>query len=87
MTWPKYFAIFAVYCGLLPSVSVRLQASPLAWAASVGLLLVVWRWLVRLRERQAGTGRLVFDDAAHPHLTLLGLEWRVGDGGDAQVTS
>ena len=87
VTWPKYFAIFAVYCGLLPSVSVRLQASPLAWAASVGLLLVVWRWLVRLRERQAGTGRLVFDDAAHPHLTLLGLEWRVGDGGDAQVTS
>lgn len=76
VTWPKYFAIFVVYCGLLPSAAVRLLASPAAWAVSVGLLLVVWRWLVRVRERQAGAGRLVFDDAAHPHLTLLGLEWR-----------
>jgi len=76
VTWPWYLAIVVVYCGLLPSVAVWLQASPVAWAASVGLLLVVWRWLVRLRDRQAGSGQLVFDDAAHPHLTILGLEWR-----------
>jgi hypothetical protein len=85
VTWPKHFAIFVVYCGLLPSVAVRLLASPLAWAASVGLLLVVWRWLVRLHERQAGSGRLVFDDAAHPHLTILGLEWRERADGKAQT--
>jgi hypothetical protein len=73
VTWPKYFAIFVVYCGLLPSLAVRVLASPLAWAASVVGLVVVWRVLVRVRERQARAGRLVFDDAAHPHLTLLGL--------------
>jgi hypothetical protein len=76
VTWPKYLAIFVAYCGLLPSLSVRLLTSPVAWIASVGLLLLVWRWLVRLRDRQAVAHRLVFDDAAHPHLTVLGLEWR-----------
>ena len=76
VTWPKYAAIFVVYCGLLPGVSVDLLANPAAWAVSVGLLLVVWRWLVRLRERQAASGRLMFDDVAHPHLTLLALQWR-----------
>jgi hypothetical protein len=75
VTWPKYFAIFVVYCGLLPGLAVRLLARPAAWVASVALLLFVWRWLVRLRERQAGSGPLMFDDAAHPQLTLLGLEW------------
>ncbi len=74
VTWPKYLAIFVVYCGLLPSVAVQLLANPPAWAASVALLLVAWRLLVRLRERQAVAGRLVFDDAARPHLTTLGLE-------------
>ena len=87
VTWPKYFAIFVVYCGLLPSVAVRLLTSPAAWAASVGLLLVVWRWLVRLRERQAASGRLVFDDAAHPHLTLVGLEWRGRSDSKAEADS
>jgi hypothetical protein len=76
VTWPKYLAIFVAYCGLLPGLAARLRTRPGAGVASVGLLLLVWLWLVRLRERRALAGRLVFDDAAHPHLTVLGLEWR-----------
>ncbi len=76
VTWPKYFAIFVAYCGVLPSLAARLLTNSVAWVASVGLLLFAWRWLVRRRDRPAPAGRLVFDDAAHPHLTVLGLEWR-----------
>jgi hypothetical protein len=74
VTWPKYAAIFVVYCGLLPRLSVRLLASPTAWAVSVALLLVAWFLLVRVRDRQARASRLVFDDAAHPYFLLLTFE-------------
>ena len=76
VTWPRYFAIFVLYCAVLPSLASRVEARPVAWAASVGALLVAWAWLARHREGRATAGRLVFDDAAHPHLTVLGLEWR-----------
>jgi hypothetical protein len=76
VAWPKHAAIFVAYCGLLPSYASWVETRPVAWVASLGLLLLAWRWLVRLREREALTSRLVFDDAAHPHLTVLGLEWR-----------
>jgi hypothetical protein len=74
VTWPKYAAIFAVYCGLLPRLSVRLLASPTAWAMSVALLLVAWLLLVRVRDQEARASALVFDDAADPYLLLLTLE-------------
>jgi hypothetical protein len=74
VTWPKYFAIFVFYCGLLPSLAVRLLASPPAWAVSVGLLVVAWRLLLRVRDRQARAVALVFDDVAHPHFTILSFE-------------
>jgi hypothetical protein len=76
VTWPKYAAIFVGYCGVLPSLASRIETRPVAWVVSVGLLLLVWWWLVRLRNEQAARQRLVFDDAAHPHITVLGLEWR-----------
>ena len=76
VTWPRYFAVFVLYCAVLPSLASRVEARPVAWAVSVGALLVAWAWLARLREGRAAAGRLVFDDAAHPHLTVLGLEWR-----------
>ena len=73
VTWPKHFAVFVVYCGVLPSQAVRVLQSPLAWTLSVGALVIAWGLLVRLRERQARAGRLVFDDVAHPYLTMLNL--------------
>ena len=75
VTWPRHAAIFVVYCGLLPSLAARVEAHPVPYALTLGLLLVVWRWLVR-PARQARQGRLVFDDAAAPSLTVLDLEWR-----------
>jgi hypothetical protein len=59
---------------VLPSLAARLLARPPAWAASVGVLLVAWLLLMRRREREARGAALVFDDAAHPRLTLLRLE-------------
>jgi len=76
VTWPRHAAIFVVYCGLLPSLAARVEAHPVPYALTLGLLLVVWRWLVRRRVRQARSSRLVFDDAAAPSLTVLDLEWR-----------
>ncbi len=76
VTWPKHAAVFALYCGLVPSVAARVETRPLAWAASMALLLAAWRWLARLRDRQARQRRLVFDDDASPPVTVLGLEWR-----------
>jgi hypothetical protein len=76
VTWPRYAAVFVVYCGLLPSLAARVAAHPVAYAPSLGLLLLAWRGLARLRERQALAGRLVFDDAAASPLTVLDLEWR-----------
>jgi hypothetical protein len=76
VTWPKHLAIFALYCGLLPRLAARVEARPAAYGLSLGLLLVAWRWLARLRARRARAGRLVFDDAAPPSVTVLGLQWR-----------
>jgi hypothetical protein len=52
------------------------EAHSVAYALSLGLLLFVWRWLVRQRARQARSGRLVFDDAAASSLTVLDLDYR-----------
>jgi hypothetical protein len=76
VTWPKHAAVFFVYCGLVPSLASRIEPHPVACALSLGLLLLAWRGLVRLREREAVKSRLVFDDAAASPLTLLHLEWR-----------
>ena len=76
LTWPKYAAIFFVYCGLLPRLAAWLLARPVAYLVSVGLLLLGWLWLVRRQEREARAGRLVFDEKADAHVTVLGLEWR-----------
>jgi hypothetical protein len=76
ITWPKHLAVFVLYCGVLPSLASRVETRPVAWAVSVGVLLVAWAWLARRRDRQSAEARLVFDDAADPHLTILGLEWR-----------
>jgi hypothetical protein len=76
LTWPKHLAIFALYCGLLPSLASRVEGRPVAYGLSLGILLLAWRWLVRLGARRASRGRLVFDDAAAPPVTILGLEWR-----------
>ena len=76
VTWPRHAAVFVLYCGVVPSLAARVEARLAAWAVSVGVLLAVWRWLVRLRERQAREGRLVFDDEADPPILVLGLEWR-----------
>ena len=79
VTWPKYAAIFVLYCGLLPSLAPSLLASPVAYVVSVGLLLLARRWLARRREHESRASGLVFDDRAHPHVTVLGLEWRPHD--------
>jgi hypothetical protein len=76
VTWPKHAAVFVLYCGVVPSVAARVEARPLAWTATMALLLAAWRWLARVRDRQAREVRLVFDDAAAPPVTVLGLEWR-----------
>jgi len=75
VTWPKYAAIFLVYCGLVPRLAVWLLARPLAYVVSVALLALAWRGLVRSRGRGARAGRLVFDEPAEAHVTVLGLEW------------
>jgi hypothetical protein len=72
VTWPKPLAIFFAYCGLLPRLAAWVEGRPVAYGLSLGLLLLAWRCLVLLRERTAP--RLVFDDAAHPQVTVLGLE-------------
>jgi hypothetical protein len=76
VTWPRHAAVFVLYGGVVPSLAARVEAQPASYAASLALLLVAWRWLVRLRERRAREGRLVFDDAAAPPVLVLGLEWR-----------
>jgi hypothetical protein len=75
-TWPKYAAVFLVYCGLLPRLARLLLPSPVAFVSSMGLLLAAWCCLVWLRRRQAAAAGLVFDDAADPHVIVLGLSWR-----------
>jgi hypothetical protein len=75
VTWPKHAAVFVLYCAVLPRVAARVLASPIGWAVSVALLVLAWRLLVRMRERQSLAARLVFDDAAHSHLTALHLDW------------
>jgi hypothetical protein len=74
VTWPKPLAIFFVYCGLLPRLAAQVEGLPVAYGVTLALLLLAWRWLAFLRERTVSP--LVFDDAAHPHITVLGLEWR-----------
>jgi len=86
-TWPKYAAIFVLYCGLLPSLAVRVVASLPAWIASVALLLAAWRSLARARDREARALPLVFDDVAHPHLTILSLERHAPAGAKAETTA
>jgi hypothetical protein len=76
VTWPRYAAIFVVYCGLLPGLASRVEAHSGAYALSLVLLLFLWRWLARRREREALSGRLVFDDVAAPPLTILDLDYR-----------
>jgi hypothetical protein len=76
VTWPRHAAVFFLYCGVLPSLSARVEARPVELVVVTGLLLVGWRWLAGLRDRQAREARLVFDDAAPDPVTVLGLEWR-----------
>ena len=57
VTWPKYAAIFLVYCGLVPRLAVWLLARPLAYVVSLALLVLAWRGLVRSRGRGARAGR------------------------------
>jgi hypothetical protein len=75
LTWPKYAAVFFLYCGLVPAAAARLLDRPLAYAAVLALLLATRRLLVGLRDRRREPG-LVFDEAAHAGVTQLGLEWR-----------
>jgi hypothetical protein len=76
VTWPKHAAVFFLYCGVLPTIAARVETRPVELVVAAGLLLVAWRWLVGMRERQARETRLVFDDAAPDPVTVLGLEWR-----------
>lgn len=76
VTWPRYAAIFFVYCGFLPSLSSRLQEHPVAYVPTLACLLVAWRLLARRGQRQARSGHLVFDDAPASQLTVLDLDWR-----------
>jgi hypothetical protein len=76
VTWPRHAAVFLVYCGVVPRLAARVEARPGVYVASLCVLIVAWRWLVRLRERQAREWPLVFDDAAAAPVTVLGLEWR-----------
>jgi hypothetical protein len=76
VTWPKYAAIVLVYCGLVPRAAAWLLPRRAAYLGSLGLLLIAWLWLVRVRGRQAQGGRLVFDEKADAHVTVLGLDWR-----------
>jgi hypothetical protein len=76
LTWPKYAAVFLVYCALLPRLAPSLLASRVAYVTSVGLLLLTGLWLGRRRDRQAAARGLVFDDEADPHVIVLGLQWR-----------
>ena len=76
VTWPKYAAVFFVYCGLLPSLAPRLLASRAAYVTSVGLLVLATLWLGRRRDRQGAASGLVFDEEADPHVIVLGLQWR-----------
>ena len=77
-TWPKYAAIFLVYGSLVPRLGAWLLARPAAYVVGLASLTLAWRWLARVREGEARAGRLVFDDRADPHVTVLGLEWRHG---------
>ena len=77
VTWPKYAAIFFVYCGLLPRLAPPLLASRVAYVTGVALLLLARLCLVRRRDRQSAASRLVFDDEADPRVIVLGLEWRL----------
>ena len=79
-TWPKYAAIFLVYGSLVPRLGVWLLARPVAYVVSLASLALAWRWLARIRDGEARAGRLVFDDKADAHVTVLGLEWRQGQG-------
>jgi hypothetical protein len=76
VTWPRHAAVFVLYCGVVPRLAARVEARPALYVVSLCLLLVAWRWLARRGERRAREGRLVFDDAAAPPVTVLGLEWR-----------
>ncbi|HSD26471.1 MAG TPA: hypothetical protein VLL75_04160, partial [Vicinamibacteria bacterium] len=60
VTWPRHAAVFVLYCGIVPSLAARVEARPAPFVVSLCVLLVAWRWLVRLRERKAREGRLVF---------------------------
>jgi hypothetical protein len=85
VTWPKHAAVFAFYCGVVPTVAARVETQPLAWAATMVLLLVAWQCLARVRDRLARERRLVFDDAAAPPVTVLGLEWRAASDRKAEA--
>jgi hypothetical protein len=76
VTWPRHAAVFVLYCGVVPRLAARVEARPAAYVVTLCVLLVAWRWLERLRERQAREWPLVFDDAAAAPVTVLGLEWR-----------
>jgi hypothetical protein len=76
LTWPKHAAIFFGYCGLAPRLAAWLLVRPLAYVASIALLVLAWRWLVRRRGQEARAACLVFDERADAHVTVLGLEWR-----------
>jgi hypothetical protein len=76
LTWPKHAAVFFGYCGLVPRLAAWLLVRPLPYVASIALLMLAWRWLVHRRGQEARAGRLVFDERADAHVTVLGLEWR-----------
>ena len=67
VTWPKYAAIFFVYCGLVPRLAAWLLPRPVAYLGSLGLLLIAWLWLVRERTRRRGAA--AWSSTRRPTLT------------------
>jgi hypothetical protein len=75
VTWPKYAAIFLVYCAWLPALASWLLTRPLAYGIALLLLLGARKALVRAGERSlARSGRLLFDDRAPAFVTGLDLQ-------------
>ncbi len=75
VSWPKYAAIYLVYCAILPALARRLLDSPREYAFALVVLLALRETLVRLARRSlASDGRLCFEDGAAPVVTRLELE-------------
>ncbi len=75
VTWPKYAAIFLVYCAWLPALASWLLTRTLAYGIALLLLLGARKALVHAGERSLErAGRLLFDDRAPPFVTGLDLQ-------------